>query len=420
MSITAFVRLRPIFVCVLACCSVTATLNSAYAAKQKQPLSDGQDKKNLRFKPGKGVSFISDDNNFKAKMSAWTQADAAFYNSDITPLTDGTRIRRGRVSLAMQLFHDWRLRGEYDFTNKKNMDQRGFQDLYLRYTGIKHSAFTIGNLKQPVGLEWQTSSKNSTFMERALSQALIPSYQMGFAASTHGKSWSLTTGVFGETLRDGISDGNGWGTGGRATYSPFHNKDLTLHFGVSGNYRERGRNSSNLRFSSRPEANVANVRFANTGGMSRVSDYTLLGLEFAALHGPFSLQAEYLGNFINRNSGKDDLQFNGWYVYGSWFITGESRKYQPKSGNFGHIKPKHRVDHGGLGAFEVAARYSELNLNDHRITGGRESNITLGVNWYLNSYFRLMGNYVFVETDRNALNGIEQPEIFELRAQLEL
>jgi len=408
-------------ICLLVFCLFIAFENAAVSAEPKQDTSDNNKKDNFRFKPGKGLSYTTDDNNFKARMSAWMQADAAFYNSDVTPLTDGTRIRRGRVSLTMQLFRDLHLRGEYDFTDKKNMDQRGFQDLYLRYTGIKHSAFTIGNLKEPVSLEWQTSSKNTTFMERALSNALVPPYHMGFTASTHGKSWSLTGGLFGETLRDGISEGNGWGTGGRVTYSPIHTKDLKLHFGLSGSYRERGLQSSNLRFNSRPEGNVDNVRFTSTSGISRVNDYKLMGLEFAALHGPFSVQAEYLTTFVNRNDGRDDLQFDGWYVYGSWFITGESRKYQPKSGSFGHIKPRRKFDlTGGLGAFEVAARYSELNLNDKRITGGRESNITLGVNWYLNSFVRLMGNYVFIETDQNALNGIEQPEIFEIRAQVEL
>jgi phosphate-selective porin OprO/OprP len=418
-----FCPIRHALIFLAACCFFSYIEKPASAAEQNQPAADDPKKDNFRAKLGKGLSFTSDDNNFKAKLSAWMQADTAIYNSDVTPLTDGSLIRRGRIALATRFHRDWSLRAEYDFTNQ-NMDIRGFQDLYLRYTGVRHSAFMIGNLKEPIGLEWQTSSKNTTFMERALSTALLPPYHMGFAASTHGKSWSLKGGVFGDTLNDGISEGNGWGTTGRVTFSPAHKKSLTLHFGLSGSYRERGAQSSNLRFSSRPEANVENVRFINTDSIRNVMDYKLAGLEFAVLSGPFSVQAEYLRTFINRNRGRDDLQFDGWYAYASWFITGESRKYEPKSGKFVHVKPKHKFDlNGGWGAFEVAARYSEADLNDQRISGGRESNVTLGVNWYLNPYIRLMANYIFVQTDNNALGikggGREQPEIFELRAQVE-
>ena len=399
--------------------------HAANATEQNQPAIEKQKADNFRFKPGKGLRFTSDDKNFKLRMGAWMQADAAFYNSDVTQLTDGTRIRRGRVSVAAQLYHDWSLRAEYDFSNKQNQDIRGFQDVYLRYTGIRHTALMIGNLKEPIGLEWQTSSKNSTFMERALSTTMLPPYHMGFAANTHGKNWSLTGGLFGDRLYDGISEGNGWGTGARATYSPLHQKNLTLHFGLSGNYRERGLQSPDLSLSTRPEANVANVRFADTNSIRHVTDYKLMGLEFAALHGPFSLQTEYLRTFVNRDSGRDDLQFDGWYTYGSWFITGESRKYNPKSGNFGKVKPTHKLDlEGNFGAIEVAARYSEVNFNSLPVIGGREENVTLGVNWYWNSYIRLMANYVFVQTDNNALginnSGSQQPEIFEIRAQVEL
>lgn len=418
MTIPNFCPTKPPIIFLAAC------LLFSYCEKPASAAND-QKKDNFRARPGKGLSFTTDDKNFQTRLSAWMQADAAMYNSDVTPLTDGTRIRRGRVALAVRLYHDWSLRAEYDFSNKKNLDIRGFQDVYLRYTGIRRSAFMIGNLKEPIGLEWQTSSKNTTFMERALPTALLPPYHMGFAANTHGKSWSLTGGLFGDRLYDGISEGNGWGTGARISYSPLHKKSLTLHFGLSGSYRERGLQSSNLNFSARPEANVANVRFIDTNSIRSVTDYKLMGLEFAALHGPFSIQSEYLRTFINRNNGRDDLQFDGWYTYGSWFMTGESRKYNPKSGKFGHIKPKHKFDlnNGGLGAIEVAARYSEVNLNDQRISGGRESDVTLGVNWYLNSYIRLMANYVFVQTDNNTLGirgGSEQPEIVELRAQVEL
>jgi phosphate-selective porin OprO/OprP len=345
------------------------------------------------------------------------------YNEDKTSLSDGTRIRRGRLSWSAQLYKDWKVRTEYDFTSR-DLDIQGFQDMYLRYSGIRRTSLSLGNLKEPIGLEWQTSSKNITFMERSLPiVALLPSYHMGVAANTHGKNWSFSSGLFGESLSKGISGDNGWGSTGRFTLSPIHSKDITVHLGVSGGYRERGKASSNLRFDSRPESNVADVRFVDTHSIRRVTDYKLLGTEAAVITGPLSLQAEYLRAFANRNKGRNDVEFDGWYVMGSWFLTGESRNYDRKSGSFGRINPKRRFDFdGGLGAWELATRYSAIDLNQANVRGGHEQNVTVGLNWYVDTNVKLMGNYVFVSTDGKGLGRRhlpENPEIFEMRAQVE-
>jgi len=57
------------------------------------------------------------------------------------------------------------------------------------------------------------------------------------------------------------------------------------------------------------------------------------------------------------------------YIEGSWIITGEQRKYSPPSGGYlragaGAIRSRHGTMRGGYGAFELAARYSTINLND--------------------------------------------------------
>jgi phosphate-selective porin OprO/OprP len=73
-----------------------------------------------------------------------------------------------------------------------------------------------------------------------------------------------------------------------------------------------------------------------------------------------------------------NVGFDGGYVQGSWVITGENRDY--KDGAFSRIKPNRpfSLKNGGWGAWEVATRWSTLDLNDDNIAGGDEQNYSLG------------------------------------------
>jgi phosphate-selective porin OprO and OprP len=53
----------------------------------------------------------------------------------------------------------------------------------------------------------------------------------------------------------------------------------------------------------------------------------------------------------------------------------------------------------GWGAWEIAARYSYLDLNDgtglNRIQGGRMDGFSLALNWYLNTNLTCMFDWVY-------------------------
>ena len=147
--------------------------------------------------------------------------------------------------------------------------------------------------------------------------------------------------------------------------------------------------------------------------------------------------------------GGTSVNFSGWYVYATWYLTGESRaasyqtypkEYTQPSG-FGQIKILHPLSAGGWGAWEVAARVDELNLNSggflvtdlatgfnnppntRNIQSGRETNLTLGLNWYPDKGVRFMANWVSVVQyaapyNRQDINGIH-PNAFIMRAQVD-
>lgn len=114
--------------------------------------------------------------------------------------------------------------------------------------------------------------------------------------------------------------------------------------------------------------------------------------------GPFSIQGEYDRSFVNTSDGTNP-SFAGSYVQGSFFLTGENRRYKKSLGVFDRVRPGGSLfdGNGGIGAWEIAGRYSWLDLNDQGVTGGELKNFSLGLNWYLNSSTRWMWNYVHAD-----------------------
>ena len=69
----------------------------------------------------------------------------------------------------------------------------------------------------------------------------------------------------------------------------------------------------------------------------------------------------------------------------------------------------------GWGAFQVAARYSRLDLNSGAVQGGELRDTTLGINWYLNPALRWSFNYVYSEREPiGSENVLESKRISEV------
>ena len=152
-----------------------------------------------------------------------------------------------------------------------------------------------------------------------------------------------------------------------------------------------------------------------------------MGLEALYIRGPFSVQAEYGWNWVDNaigviNSGAalnpaltppQNYMFNGGYIQVAYTLTGETRAYDKRVGTlareyFGKSGPYSKAyitrdDCGNIisswGAWEIAARFSYVDLNDGsgttRIQGGEMDGVTLGLNWYLNNNLNVMFDYAF-------------------------
>ncbi len=358
-----------------------------------------------------GIQAKSSDDEFVVKIGGRIMVDSAWYDEDGAEMGNGTELRRARIHIQGFMFRDWGYKLQYDFTGN---GKGGIKDALISYNGFEHVQLKVGNFKAPFMLQEQTSSKYITFTERSLLDTFAAGRHIGVMASTKHKHWTAAVGFFGDSVSTAEKGKDeGWSVSGRLTFAPINEKTRVIHLGVASDYREIGDEGS-IRFKQQPETHVSNTNIVDTRDINFADNALKLGAEFAAVEGPFSIQSEYIWTKVDRSRGAD-LDYDGWYAQAGYFLTGESQRY--KEGKFGGVSPKSVVGRGGYGAWQLAARYSSVDLNDHEIEGGQADSVTVGINWFPTPTLRFSGNYVNVlDVDGGSHHG-EEPSLFQVRGQ---
>lgn len=328
------------------------------------------------------------------------ELDGAYYSSGILGGDSGIRVRSLRTGLAKAYKHNISIKMELDLTDGDN----NFTDLYGRYSNKRFGEFTAGNQKVAQTLVNQTSRISRTFMEEPLpAEAFGLGRRLGLGWDKHLKKGGAHVTLFGPDLNGSIGDS---GYASRVYFNPSRSRFGVGHIGGSFVSENMSRKT---RFFSHPESRVTSTRLVDTDLFDNVSTQRIYALELAGSVSSVMFRAEMFRATWNQSDTKDPV-FKGFYAQASWVLTGETFKYT--QGKFLRIRPQNN-----RGAWEVAVRFSQIDLNDETVTGGEEKNLTVAVNWYSpGNQFRVMSNLIFVRTDENA--GNEEPTILQIRAQL--
>ena len=183
-----------------------------------------------------------------------------------------------------------------------------------------------------------------------------------------------------------------------------------LHLGGSASFVFS--DSANMRYQARPESHLAPV-LVDTGPLAAQFAY-VGGLEAIYQDGPFTLQGEINGSAVD---GEENHVFWGGYASAGWLLTGERRDYDRVAGVPGKVRPNSplsRKQHG-WGAWELALRYSYLDLQDGSVNGGRMNVLMTGLNWYWSEHIRWMFNYGFAHVAEGPSPG--NLNLFQMRLQ---
>ncbi len=377
----------------------------------------GEEKKDaVKITMKSAPKIESADGKYSFQPLGRVHLDYTYFADDVRDNPNNVHFRRARIGAKGDLGEDFNYKFEMDFSG----DAANILETYIAYTGMDFAELWLGNFKPPVGLEQNTSTNYMEFIENApVTNAFTRGEIIGAALKGGGDNWSLAGGLFNEDPGTNTADEEAWSVDARASVDLLKDSPDVIHLGLGGSFRAPNAAAETVTLAVRSAGTGANT--VSTGAIANVDHAFVYAAELAGVFGPFSAQGEYMHYEIDRDAVATEPEFDGWYAQASYFLTGESRPYKGKTGSFDRIKPKEpfSLKNGGSGAWEILARYDTLDLNDAGagVLGGETDNMTLGVNWYLTDYIRMMANYVSVDTDNNAVSPNDDPDIVTLRAQ---
>jgi len=400
-----------------ACAALAAIVVLVAAAAAPAPARADETKPDpnamtVRWKDGLRIETADKKTQFR--VGGRIQNDWAFFREDdeiadeFGAIEDGTEFRRARLVASGLISGLIEFKDEFEFSGARVQTR----DVYIGLRGLPAvGTLRVGHFKEPLSLEELTSDSHVSFQERSLVSTFVPSRNPGAVVMNAFANQRMTAAV--GVFRDADNSGNQSGDGeysmtARITGLPAFREDGTalVHLGAAASVRSP--NDDAVRYRARPEANLAPY-LVDTGedGLAAES-VTLLAGEAAIVRGPLGVQAEHAGALVRGIDGAgtvmgvdgaDDRAFWGTYVQATWWLTGESTNYQRGEGVFGGVTPRKdfSIENHGAGAWQLAARYSHLSLDDGGVRGGELSDVTLGVNWFLNAITRVTANVVVAE-----------------------
>ena len=403
--------------------------------------------------PGGRLTISSSDGRMSFAIGTQTQFDMGTYfqnpdpNTQFPNLNSGVDLRRGRIFFVAR-FDDWTFNITPDFGGSPdgNNTSQLLYEANLNYTGFKPVTATVGYFKPWVTLYDSQSSSDFLLMERPSIIEIGRNVAAGDARATGAIKASTDryfaaiagTGASYGAQTNGLLNGEQIGVVGRVAGRPYYDENWNFHLDASGEYAFHpninasgtpGVSRTTLNFQDRPEDRAADQnRLISTGNLSS-RNASVYGGEAAINWRNLLVQGGYyrIGDTQSKlpNQPAPGLSFNGGYVEAGWNITGEPFRYNVGSAAF--ARPK--VDDPfiinensvspGIGVWQLAARYSLMDLNSN-VTPGIAQSVTGGIyggfqrifgaalSWYPNDWVRLELQFQYTSIDKLNAAGTTQ------------
>ena len=402
----------------------------------------------VRASPQQGFRIQSADAANVLRVRGVLHFDGRYFPDDVTPETADTWIfRRVRPTLEGTLNGIYDFRFTPDFAGGRTFILDAFVAARLKPWAV----VTAGKFKVPVGLERLVSATDLRFIERAFPTSLVPNRDLGLqlGGDIAGGLVNYSVGYF-----NGVSDGASSDTNtptpdaendskgdwaARVFFQPFVNSEnfalRNLGFGIAGtfvdstgsiattllpSYRTPGQQTF---FSYRATTAASGTTPAVNGTFADGERLRWTPQAYYSV-GSFGVLGEYVtvSQDVTRATPTAGLQsatldHTAWHVQLAWFATGEDEQFRGFTpGSVFSLENK------TWGAWELVARYHELDIDDAAFVGGTNSFANpesaaskasawgVGVNWYLNQNYKWSLNYDVTSFEGGAVAGADRPD----------
>jgi phosphate-selective porin OprO and OprP len=344
----------------------------------------------------------------------------------VQDLNSGVNARRARIGVIARFMRDWDFNLIYDlggsgdgFPPDPGALASGLENALVTYSGLKNNGvplvFDLGYMDVPFTQEESSSSNDIPLVERAAiinvaSNIMANDFRSAFGVRSFSDRYWAGAYVTGPTSGSNHTTGEPLGAVGRAGYNISYSPEGYLHLEGDAGALLKPPAPGGIRsitLSDRPELRVDPTQILSTGAAlgtaaNPLNNVVVYGGGGIANWHNFQVNGEAYRIDVNRQ-GLATNHFEGGYVEGSWILTGEQRKYSPPAGAYLRPVPEHPFlpfDGSCCGAFELAARYSTIDLNDNFIPrpplgsnsvgGGQQTVYAVGLNWYPNANMRFL------------------------------
>ena len=382
----------------------------------------GQSEPRVDAGPG-GFALSSGDGDWRLRLRGLVHFDGRAFADDSAPDDDSEwLLRRVRPSLEGEFGDRISFRIMPDFGSGTTTLIDAYIDARLR-GGLQLRA---GKFKPPVGLERLQSGSDLRLVERSVVTDLLPNRDLGVQLSSAGRvNWAigLFNGVADGRSGDQDDDGN-QEVAGRLFVQPLGNGGMQLGVGIGASYgKTEGQPLIPLLSSYRsPGQNAAFLYRLGTDGTFADGDRTRVSPQFYWYGGPLGLLGEWasVSQDVRRTGDTFDrserLRHDAWQLTGEWFVTGETAGYR---------------DPAEVGAVQLVARFSRLEIDDAAFAGGDTSfanpaiaasaadTWAVGVNWFPLAGIKASLAYHQTSFDGGSPSGDRRDEkVLFLRSQL--
>ena len=359
------------------------------------------------------------DSGYKIWLDNRVQTDGAVFFGEpdwAEGISNGLSIRRARFAVKAQIDKNWY--GEVDMDMADGMFE--LKDAIIRYTGLDHFQFQVGNFKEIFSIQRNNSSRYLQFIERPMvCSALAPSRQIGFNANYYNNGIYANLGIHGQKIagmeerdyvteksKSGLAEDEGLSYTLKLIYQPGWNKEnWGLHIGGAASYRNPKTTDEywgKTRFSTRNSTSINRKKYIDTGDFSYDHNLLYTG-ELAGYWKGFRGEAVYMANTTYLPDDTGTKNFYGWYVQAGYLLFGGTQRYDGAGAKFTRVKRGQK-----WGDVELCGRVEYIDLNadkqlkadDQKIMGGSCMAYALGLNYYINDHVKVQINWQYNDNDR--------------------